>query len=967
LRRAIDELKDNPADLGPDDEFSLDFLSPSDRPECLGRLGPYEVSESVGRGGMGVVLKALDPSLNRVVAIKVMTPQLATSGAARRRFAREARAAAAVSHEHVVTIHGVDTAGQLPYLVMQYVPGPSLQERLDRSGPLEVKEILRIGMQTASGLAAAHAQGLIHRDVKPANILLEDGLERVKLTDFGLARARDDVAITQSAVLAGTPQYMAPEQARGEGLDYRADLFSLGSVLYTMCTGRPPFRAGAPLAVLKRVCEDTPRSIRELNPHIPQWLSRIIMKLMAKDPVDRFQSAGEVAELLGRCLAHVQQPRLVPLPHIPSVKGLRPARPPVWRRTRMLAAAIVALAVLGLGTAEATGVTNVVDSVATVLRIRTADGTLVIEVEDPGIKVAIDGEEITITGAGIQELKVRPGEHKVRAMKDGKALEELVTITRGGKQVVKVTRERLGADGKPVATGNADGTIQFWQAGPGNQANAWLAPRGPVSQGVFSPDGKLLATGSVDGTVHLLDAATGRLLATLKGHQAAILSLKFLPGGKVLVTVSAEGVIKLWDVATHKEVTAVDLPIRPLQTVLSPDGTSVAGAADNLAVRVWEVKTGKQLAVLEGTAGGLQALAFSPNEVLIAGSTPPGIVHLWDVGSGQVIRRLDAHPSPAQDTLKWVVRKDRSLAFSPDGRVLACGTGEAEIQLWDVATSKPLRRLKAHKADVTSVAFSPDGRRLASAGEDNTVRLWDVADGKVVLTFVGRGITVSSVTFSPDGRRVLTTSAEGSVRLWDAATGKEVTPAISKPAGQDESRAAPRIPEKRYTLEMLNEPWGKVLEWLADQSGLPFVGDVKPERNFSFMSLGKKQSYTLGEIIDILNEGLATQKQKLVLLRRDRSLTLVRTDDEDLGRLLPRVRIEDLGGRGKTELVIVAVPLKFQSAEDLAPSVRKMMGPLGMVSILARENQLELRDTAGNLRRLVQVIQDTDREKKPPH
>src|SRR5262249_48641709 len=148
----------------------------------------------------------------------------------------EGRAAAAVSHEHIVAIHGVDEANGLPYLVMEYVSGISLQERLDRSGPLETKEILRIGMQVASGLAAAHAQGLIHRDIKPANILLENGFERVKITDFGLARAVDDASLTQSGVLAGTPMYMAPEQARGEALDHRADLFSLGSVLYALCT-----------------------------------------------------------------------------------------------------------------------------------------------------------------------------------------------------------------------------------------------------------------------------------------------------------------------------------------------------------------------------------------------------------------------------------------------------------------------------------------------------------------------------------------------------------------------------------------------------------------------------------------------------------------------------------------------------------------------------------------------------------
>ncbi|HMF10879.1 MAG TPA: serine/threonine-protein kinase, partial [Gemmataceae bacterium] len=279
LHRVIDELKDSPADGPSDDDFALDFLTPSERPGSLGKFGKYEVEQVVGRGGMGVVLKALDPDLNRIVAIKVVAPQFAASGSMRRRFVREAKAAAAVCNDHVVTIHDVDTSGTLPYLVMQYVPGPSLQERLDRDGPLELKEILRIGMQTAAGLAAAHAQGLIHRDVKPANILLEDDMERVKLTDFGLARAMDDVRITQSAVLAGTPQYMAPEQARGEALDPRADLFSLGCVLYAACVGRPPFRAGAPLVVMKRICEEKPRSIRDQNPSIPGWLETIVMKL----------------------------------------------------------------------------------------------------------------------------------------------------------------------------------------------------------------------------------------------------------------------------------------------------------------------------------------------------------------------------------------------------------------------------------------------------------------------------------------------------------------------------------------------------------------------------------------------------------------------------------------------------------------------------------------------------------------
>src|SRR5262245_39663676 len=249
---------------------SLDFLKPSDKQGSLGRLEHYEVQELVGHGGMGFVLRAFDEELHRVVAIKVMAAQLATSATARKRFKREAQAAAAVSHDHIVTIHAVEDAGKLPYLVMQYVAGASLQQRLDRDGPLELQEILRIGMQTASGLAAAHAQGLVHRDIKPANILLENGVERVKITDFGLARAAADASVSQSGIIAGTPQYMAPEQAQGEAVDCRADLFSLGSVLYAMCTGRAPFRASGTVAVLKRVCEETPTPIRDTNPEIPQ-------------------------------------------------------------------------------------------------------------------------------------------------------------------------------------------------------------------------------------------------------------------------------------------------------------------------------------------------------------------------------------------------------------------------------------------------------------------------------------------------------------------------------------------------------------------------------------------------------------------------------------------------------------------------------------------------------------------------
>jgi serine/threonine-protein kinase len=319
-------------------DFACDFLEPSDNPVALGRLGKYEISEVLGRGGMGVVLKGFDRELNRYVAVKALAPHLAASAAARRRFAWEAQAAAAVVHPHVVAIHNVDALARLPYLVMPLVTGESLQQRLDRCGPLAVKEILRIALQAAQGLAAAHAQGLVHRDVKPANILLENaGVDRVMLTDFGLARAADDASLTRSGVIPGTPQYMSPEQARGESADFRSDLFSLGSVLYAMCAGHPPFRAESALAVLRRISDESPRPIREINPDTPLWLARIVERLHAKRPEDRYSSAADLARVLEQCLAYVQQPTRAALP----VELSKPAASPHGRRRAGLLAAVI--------------------------------------------------------------------------------------------------------------------------------------------------------------------------------------------------------------------------------------------------------------------------------------------------------------------------------------------------------------------------------------------------------------------------------------------------------------------------------------------------------------------------------------------------------------------------------------------------------------------------------------------------
>lgn len=288
-----------PADMALQaDRVSLDFLETPSHPEMLGRIGRYEVERLIGAGGMGIVLKAFDTELHRPVAVKVLAPHLAHSGAARQRFAREAKSAAAVVHENVVPIHNVEVDGKLPFLVMQYVAGESLQQRVDRLGPLSTDEVLRIGTQIASGLAAAHEQGLVHRDVKPGNVLLHESIDRVLISDFGLARAADDASVTRSGVIAGTPHYMSPEQARGESVDHRSDLFGLGSVLYFMCTGRPPFRADGAIGTLTRICQDKHRPVDEINHHVPAGLAKLIDCLLEKSAARRPANASEVANAL---------------------------------------------------------------------------------------------------------------------------------------------------------------------------------------------------------------------------------------------------------------------------------------------------------------------------------------------------------------------------------------------------------------------------------------------------------------------------------------------------------------------------------------------------------------------------------------------------------------------------------------------------------------------------------------------
>jgi serine/threonine protein kinase len=758
------------------DDVPLDFLAPSQDPEALGCLGPYEVTGVVGRGGMGLVLKARDAKLNRVVAIKVMARELASNPTARKRFIREAQAAAAVVHQHVVTIHAVDE-NRLPYLVMEYIDGQSLQEKIDREGHLKLIEILRIGQQVAAGLAAAHAHGLMHRDVKPANILLENGIERVRITDFGLARAVDDVGMTRTGEIAGTPQYMSPEQAQGLPMDARSDLFSLGCVLYAMCTGRSPFRAETAFATARRVCEDMSRPIRDINPEIQDWLAAIIDRLLAKSPAERFQTAAEVADLLSQHLAHLQHPLSAPLPLVDTSakkKQRAPAKLHVLSRQRLpvalAAAALVCLAV-SLGMAEATGVTHLS---ATVIRIFTPSGTLVVETNDPGVKVTIEGDGgLTIMGAGLEAIRLRPGSYKVHANKDGKRIpleRELVSIAKGGRETVKVKLQTSPAT--PLAKDSLGANKSAAEPMPLELVRRFVENDVPWINAIqFAPGSERTVVTSYPRGLDVWDAEAGT-----RTSRIALLgspwSLGFTEDGTSLVGVTYQGKLLSLDWPSGQVI--FEKPAHELAGMAAAmlSRSRVASAGHDAFVRIWDASTGEELQKLlpsnPAAPGKNYCLAVAPDEqCLVAGGS--WHVNVWNLADGKFVRNLGLHSFNVS-----------AVAISPENRYVLTGGQTGLLQLFELKTGKLVRRFDKHTNLVGSLAFLPDGRHFVSGAMDGTLRVWSI-DGQEVARHESSKNDVSRLVVTSDGRHVLTAGGQlggvsaalptdATLQLWELPT-----------------------------------------------------------------------------------------------------------------------------------------------------------------------------------------------------
>jgi WD40 repeat protein len=694
---------------------ALEFLTPPGRADSLGRLGHYEVLEILGRGGFGIVLRSFDEALQRVVAIKVLAPQMAATSPARKRFLREARSAAQVRHENVVQIYAIEEE-PLPYLVMEYVPGESLQQRLDRVGPLEAAEVVSIGRQVADGLAAAHVAGLIHRDVKPSNVLLESGPRlKVKVTDFGLARAADDASITQSGVVAGTPQYMSPEQAQGEKLDPRTDLFSLGSVLYAITAGHPPFRAGNTLAVLKRVVEETPRSIPEIIPETPAWLCRVIARLMEKDLSNRFQTAQEVGQALA---AGPTSPATV----APAVRQMpRKASP------RMLLAGAV-LALVGVLALTAYWLTRPGPNAGQ--NVPSPDGN--------GNQTRNENPAPQLLGLPTpEELANRPA--PADALKRADIPADLLTEAGGGDP------DKAAPEIVAILKGHE---------------------RGNVLSVAFSPDGQMLASAGDDTTVCLWDLANGQLLRTLTGHQRAIRCVAFHQDGRRLASGSEDGTVRLWDTATGEGDILCKGPNLNFNGVaFSADGKTLALATqvdrNGGSMVLWDMVT-RDVRLPPLPIPGAWCVAISPDGKSVVAGGNGAVLRRWDTATGQTL--ADWRDEKALQV--------RCVSFHPAGRLLATtrfGTQDGSISLWNLDNLRDVRRLEGHPGGILCCAWRADGRLLVSVGAaDDTVRLWDLGGAeprfrRIPLFPPGTRANVHCVALSPEGRYLATAHPNGMV------------------------------------------------------------------------------------------------------------------------------------------------------------------------------------------------------------
>lgn len=647
----------------PGDDFlrDLPFLEPADDPAYLGSLHHFLIARVIGRGGMGTVLEGFDTHLRRRVAIKVLNPELQGNEVARQRFCREGRAAAAISHEHVVPMYHVSRGNDdgIAYLVMQLVEGETLEGRMRSRQPLPAADVARIGMQIAAGLAAAHRREMVHRDIKPANILLEAETDRVKLTDFGLARATDDVRLTVSGMVTGTPLYMSPEQTLGETADERGDLFSLGAVMYEMATGRPPFEAPTAIGVMKRIVEQTPKPPAKVNPEIPPRLSEIIMQLLAKSPVERPGSAVAVAGALATLLTDYGPISPLQVPAIGPEQLAQPSGTYCRTRRRWAVAGWIAGAV---------GTTALLVAVA-LMWIPRADAFK--GPYFPSVPLANNPGTVWSTDFSPD------GKRVAAAVGDGSVsiwdADEAKLMTRFNAHRGIVWNARFH-DARPLLiTSGDDGSVRVWDTERFELLHAWEL-KSTVRGIAISPDGRRLAAGCRGGMIHMLDLEKFEALET-QSQAGAIYGVAYSPDGRWLATVGSDTVVRLWDAKTLELRQEMRGHAGPIYAVtFTPQGDRIVSVGWKGNVRLWETSTGAELSQLEGSQGDLWSVSFCADGTHLIAGQQDGLARVWDMRTRQVVATLRGHESAVYN-----------VSLDPTAHRIATGSRDGSIRIWDMS------------------------------------------------------------------------------------------------------------------------------------------------------------------------------------------------------------------------------------------------------------------------------------------